>query len=53
MNFMKFLSVVVPTALSMDSQFNHDELDVDHFVQEIEQHDHLMEDSPSGDKHRL
>lgn len=37
----------------MDSQFAYNDVDLDHFVVEIEQYDHLMEDSPSGEKMRL
>lgn len=48
-------SISVPTALSLDGQFSiigpNDRV-VDHFVREIEQHDYLLEDSPTVEQLR-
>lgn len=46
---------LVPTALSLDGQFSiigANERDISHFVREIEQHDYLLEDSPTGEQLR-
>lgn len=51
-----YLFLLVPTALSMDGKLIRivpGETEIEHFVQEIEQHDYLMEDSPAGEQLRM
>lgn len=52
---MFYFRELVPTALSLDGQFSiigANDTDISHFVREIEQHDYLLEDSPTAQQLR-